>query len=167
MKKLKLTSVLLIWILSGCVSNQENAERERSREDSVVSTLNDVDPVFIPLSDANEMIQSYLNSIDYMNNDTDLHSLIFSADSVRAYLTDTNISGLKVLFAHTQQFISQRGSGTDAGYLSGGLTLIIAGFDRNGDYRFFANGLALNRAIPCPTNCPGSGTAANDLLVNH
>ncbi len=126
---------------------------------------------FISLDTGNKMLTSYLNSISYVGNDTDLQSLIFNADSLRAYLSNPAIVSVKFMFAHTLDYINNGGSGQNAGYLSGELTLIVAGYDTLGNYVYYNYpespvNMVLEHAMPCPASCPSVGTASNSLLAH-
>src|ERR1700761_9069972 len=50
---------------------------------------------FIPIDSANRMISSYLESIDYTHNDSDLRSIIFEADSLEKYIHVARAGGIK------------------------------------------------------------------------
>lgn len=120
----------------------------------------------IPVDSANKMLGSYLNSIGYIDNDSTLRSLSFDADVLRSYLTANpgglNITNIKVMFAHTLDYINEGHGGVNAGYRSGALTLVMAGYDSEGNYILFNNAIVDN-AIPCPVNCP-PGDAGNPLI---
>src|SRR5690606_21419291 len=66
-------------------------------------------PTFIPSDSANKMIQSYLTSTT--GNPDDLRALILDADSMKSYLTDTSIRHLKVMLAHTLNYINDGNNG--------------------------------------------------------
>jgi len=115
------------------------------------------------------MLTSYLNSIHYTQNDTYLRSVIFDADSLRRLLNDNShgeIKHIKIMFAHTLDYINGGHADQMAKYRSGALTLIIAGYDDEGNYIYYPLGKVLNNGIPCPTSCPATGTATDDLLTN-
>ncbi len=66
----------------------------------------------ISISEANQMIGSYLSSINYAANDTTLRSLSFDADTLRSYLNDTShgkIVTLKFMLAHTPNYLASGG----------------------------------------------------------
>jgi hypothetical protein len=117
---------------------------------------------FISMSVANQMITSYLYSINSTANDTDIRSFTVSADSLRAFLANTSIKNVKLIFAHTMSYINAGNSGVNAGYQSGALTIVIAAYDTSGNYVYYG-GNVLDHLIPCPYTCP-SGSAGNDLL---
>jgi hypothetical protein len=123
---------------------------------------------FIPVDSANKMINSYLYSINSTVNDSDLRSLIINADSIRAYLNvNPNIRNVKIMFAHTLNYINAGYGGQYAGYQSGALTIIMAGYDGSGNYVYMSMGsgaMVIDHALPCPASCPGAGTAAYDIL---
>jgi hypothetical protein len=126
---------------------------------------------YITVDVANKMINSYLYSIstDSTNQAPDLNSLIINADSLRAYLANPQITSIKLIFAHTMDYINAGNYGINAGYQSGALTMIIAAYDANGNYVYFAEQgvqgtqYVLDHAQPCPYNCP-QGTAGSSLL---
>ena len=133
-----------------------------------VNSTNTVTPPFVDKQTANTMIGSYLTSIGAPTNTTNLRSLIIDADALRGYLTDSeegkSITRVKLMFAHTEQYINSGHGGENCGYQSGALTIIIAGFDNNGNYILNGGGGVMNHANPCPHYCPSVGTAASDLL---
>jgi len=127
---------------------------------------------FISIDSGNKMIGSYLKSIDYTQNDTDLYSLIYSADSLRSYLSNPKVTKIKFMFAHTLEYINNGGLNQYAGYQSGALTLVLAGYDSNGNYVFYyapksQQAMAMDHLSPCPNCCPRQGTAASPFLVNN
>jgi len=118
---------------------------------------------FIPVSMANEMINSYLYSINASSDDTDLKSFSINADTLRAYLSLTGVKNVKLIFAHTMAYISSGNYGVPAGYQSGAITLIIAGYDASGNYVFYNGNYVLDHLVPCPYTCP-PGNAGENLL---
>lgn len=125
--------------------------------------------VFIPADSANKMISSYLQSIDSgTTGDSSLHSLIFDADSLRAYLNNQNIKHVKVMFAHTLAYVNAMGPGHNVGYESGAFTLVFGGYDEAGNYVFWQGNKVPDYGTPCPSSCPTVGTAASDKFpINH
>ncbi len=120
------------------------------------------DSRYIPLEEANTMIGSYLSSINSSANDTDVRSFSVDADSLRALLDQTGIKRVKIMFGDTMSYINSGNYGHYAGFQSGALTLIIAGYNAAGNYVYY-NGMALDHLVPCPYSCPG-GVAGNNLL---
>ncbi|HVX00398.1 MAG TPA: hypothetical protein VHA52_08195 [Candidatus Babeliaceae bacterium] len=119
----------------------------------------------ISVDTANAMISSYLKGANcYAIVDTNLKSLIVNADTLRAYLNDTSIKSLKLMFAEKTSYINACGFGANAGYSSRGLTLVIVGVNRSGNYVLNSQGMVYDRCNACPTVCP-VGTASNDLIV--
>ena len=130
--------------------------------------LGDSSCLFISQSDANQMIGSYIYSVNNDPNNTvnnpDLHALIVNADSLRAYLTNPNIKSVKLIYAHTMSYINAGNYGKNAGYSANAMTMVIAGVDAQGNYVYFGQlQRVLDHCSPCPSNCP-NGTAGNDLL---
>jgi|GEM_PF-759857 len=125
---------------------------------------------FIHKDTANKMIQSYLNSLDNIPppeegvSPQQLYSLIIDADELRTYLSDPAIKNVKVMFAHTLDYINTGNADIPAGMTSGALTIVFGGFDSSGNY-VYAPGMTLpNEARGCPPYCPSTGTATNNLF---
>ena len=90
----------------------------------------------VSIAEANSMLGSYLTSIDYQKEDTELHSWIVNADSLRSYLNDTSrgkIQNIKIMLSHTPEYVKVS-SGQNCGYKVGALTVIIAGYDSQNNY---------------------------------
>lgn len=121
------------------------------------------DAVFLSKDTANRMIESYLQSIQ-RSTDTPLNCLIVNADSLRAYLNDTSIKNVKLMFAHTSSWVNSAHEGRPAGYKAGALTIVLAGYNSAGDYVYYNGNEVMDNARPCPTLCPINGTAQQSLL---
>jgi len=125
---------------------------------------------FIPVDSANKMIGSYLQSVNAFATDSALDCIIIDADMLRAYLDDScngKISSVKLMFAHTLEYINNGNGGVYCGYQPNALTLIIAGYDIQGNY-IMANGNSLlDNGVPCPSLCPKSGSASNNMVVTN
>ena len=119
---------------------------------------------FIPKDSANKMIGSYLTSIDDELANEPLYSLLLDADELRVFLSDNNIEGVKIMFAHTLDYINKGNDGVHAGYKSGALTLVFAGFDEDENYVYAPGNLVPNALRPCPPLCKVVGNASNNLL---
>ena len=122
---------------------------------------------FIVVDTANKMLNSYLNSINYTDNDTDVQSLIVDVHQLRKYIdsipgSDT-ISHIKLMFAHTLNYANSSHAGTNAGYNSNALTVIISAYGPNGTYMFYSGNMVLDYTQPCPPICP-AGQAGSPLL---
>ena len=124
--------------------------------------------LFITSDVANEMISSYVTSLssDPLKGQTpDIHSFSISADSLRAYLANSRLTNVKLIFAHTMDYINAGNKGKFAGLQSGAITIILAGYDANGNYVYYGQGgqMVLDHCLPCPSSCP-NGVAGGDLL---
>jgi hypothetical protein len=117
---------------------------------------------FITIETANEMISSYLSSINFTANDSDVFSYTINADSLRAYLADASIKNIKIIMAHSMAYINAGHVGQNAGYQTGALTLILAGYNSSGNYVYY-NGMVMDHAAPCPYTCP-AGNAGGVYL---
>ncbi len=122
------------------------------------------DPSLIPKDTANKMISSYLRSLD--GSEDDLHSMILNAETLRQYLKDSSIKKVKVMFAHTLNYINAGHGGQPSGLKSGALTVVVVGYGSDGNYIYPPgdSDKVIDRAVPCPTNCPTFGSASDDLL---
>ncbi|MBS1773645.1 MAG: hypothetical protein JST82_12365 [Bacteroidetes bacterium] len=118
----------------------------------------------IPKDSANKMISSYITSLNGNPDDVNLYSLIIDADQLRLYLSNTNIKHVKLMLAHTLEYINSGHSGQNCGYKSGALTLIIAGYDASNNYVYYDANMVMDHMLPCPSSCPSSGTAANNTF---
>ncbi len=127
---------------------------------------------FIPADSANKMILSYLTSINYQQNDTDLDCLTIDADTMRAYLANTNVKKIKLMFGHTLEYINAGGGNQYCGYQTGALTVIIACYDSMNNYVYYhapqsAVNMVMDHAEPCPSNCARGGSAASNVLIQQ
>lgn len=120
---------------------------------------------FIPVDSANKMLQSYLVSINAdVDTNQNLQSIILDADAIREYLSNPSIRKVKVMFAHRLDYINSGHFGVNCGYTSGGLTIILAGFDANNNYIFAPGDMVPDRGTLCPPGCVNSGTASDMYL---
>lgn len=123
---------------------------------------------FIHIDTANIMIESYLRSIQAdstAKQGQELYSLIMNADELRTYLNrNRDIKNVKFMFAHTMEYINAGNMGKPAGYKSGALTIIVAGYDKNENYIFAPRMTVPDHCAPCPDYCPKGGTASSNLL---
>jgi hypothetical protein len=135
-----------------------NSAPRYANRDSGASSL------FIPMDVANQMIGSYVQSLGSSQNalGDNLKAFSVNADSLRAYLADTSIKNIKLIFAHTTEYISAGNTNKFSGLQSGAMTIIVAGYDASGNY-IYLGGKVLDHAAPCPYTCP-PGSAGADLL---
>jgi hypothetical protein len=141
-------------------TDQQSSEHVDEARHNLIA---DNSPVFVSQEEANDMIQGYLSGIDYPANDTSLRSLLYNADSLRSYLSDTSIHQLKLMFA--QDVSSDSHAAVSPACFGPGLTIVMVGVDANGDYRLYRGTQALNHGVPCPKNCMVSGSAAANTIV--
>ncbi len=165
MKKQILTLFISALLLAACKSRKEQVEVQ------VTNKITNHDLLMshaIHRDTANMMIASYLESIND-SNALELRSLSFDADQLRFYLNDTTngrITRLKIMFAHTKDWLDAGNQGMRAGTKAGALTVVLAGYDTYGNYVYIGeNGNhVLDYAVGCPTNCQSTGGASSDLL---
>lgn len=169
MKKLLLPVMALMIVCQSCQTDPKTG-KQPILSDSGSVTLPQTQPDspytrFISIDSGNKMLNSYLTSIGYPDDDSDLHSIVLNVAQLRRYLDSKpdSITRLKLMFAHTLDYINTGHGGEYAGYNPNALTLIIAACNQNGDYVFFDTNYVLDYGAPCPTNCP-PGNAESPLL---
>lgn len=121
----------------------------------------------VSINDANRMIKSYLNGIDYTRNTNEIRSWIFNADTLRQYLSSgagADIRYLKLMLAHSMEYIISGNEGKRPPANSHALTVVIVGVDNENDYIYNAEGDAYEYCMPCPPECLPQGDAAKDTL---
>lgn len=124
---------------------------------------------FIPVDSANNLISSYLTSVNYQSSDSSVRSFIIDANALREYLTvgsGLQISGLKVMLAHNADYIQSGHYGLPCGYSKDALTVVLAGYGDDGNYIYAPGNKVMDYSMPCPANCPKFGSAVGDLLPN-
>ena len=101
MKKTLLLFALTGLILSGCHDNDNNPNKHCIEVHKYHHPMGGSETFceYIPVDSANVMINSYLGSINQPQDSNNLHSLDYSADSLRAYLSDQRVTGVKFMFA--------------------------------------------------------------------
>ncbi len=148
---------------ANCSANENVMERNKGNGHKGGETSQ-----FIPVDSANKMINSYLMSINGYASDTALDCIIVDADMLRAYLDDScngKIAKVKLMLAHTLDYINNGNAGVYCGYQPGALTLLIAGYDAQGNYIVASGNTLLDHGMPCPAYCPRSGNASNNMIV--
>lgn len=172
---MKLTSIAFLafaalLLLTSCggnstSNNDKKTDSNEHRMQAFVGGGYSGTDVFITTDSANKMISSYLQSVDSAGvGDSSLHSLIFNADSLRAYLSNPEIKNVKVMFAHTLEYINAMGPGHNVGYERGALTVVLGGYDVHGNYVLYKTNQVPDHANGCPLHCPVVGNASNDLF---
>lgn len=170
MKKHLFTIAMMIGLLPFPACQPRRASNTQSAPPTVSPALTattDSFSRFIPADTANKMLSSYLQSINYTHNDTDLQSLIIDVKQLRRYIdsmpgSDT-ISYLKLMFSHTLGYANSSKANTNAGYNSNALTIIMAACSANGYYMLYSQNTVLDYARPCPPICP-VGNASSPLI---
>lgn len=122
---------------------------------------------YIPVDSANKMVNSYLTSLS-SSADTNIRSWSIDVDQLRLLIDSTAgtnpVKHLKIMLGHNLNYINSGKGGISAGFSKNALTIIVAGYDGLGNYIFVGNDGVLNRARPCPSNCP-PGNAGYDLII--
>ncbi len=110
----------------------------------------------ITVTNANNYIEDFIDNY-YDTNKFPTKSFIFDAGLLRDYLNDnTNIVNMKFMLGE-RQF-------DDDGTMKTLPTLIIVGYDSNGNYIKSSTNMVLDGSKPCPPFCPTVGNAANDTI---
>jgi hypothetical protein len=156
----KLTPLFMLAIMvTGCKSRHDIS----SKFDTTDYTFPDV----ITVDTANKMVNSYLNSVNYLSTDTNIQCVTFPAGLVRKYLDSltgsSSIAYLKISFAHQLVYINNGHQNVNSGFSKNALTVILSGCDTNGSYIYYAGNSVIDNGMICPTNCP-PGDAANPLF---
>jgi len=137
---------LLLILLASC----------HNKKSSVKAGSKTAYEAFIPVDSAKKMVSSYLTSINYQANDTELRSITISAAELRYYLdslpNSSNIKNVEIKFAHKLSYINSGNKDKPAGLKTRALTVILVGLDQTGEY-IYANDNVINRGTPCPFNC--------------
>jgi hypothetical protein len=110
---------------------------------------------------ANYLIGSYLTSIDYQNNQVDLRSLTFDADTIRSFLTNSNVVNLKFMFAHRDTYVNSDYYGVNCYLKAEGITFVIIGLDAYNEVVYTSNEMVLEHSLGCPYLCGSSSTFFN------
>lgn len=109
----------------------------------------------ISVPEANGYITEFINN--YFNTGkVPVKSLIMSADLLRDYLNNDSIENVKFMLG--ERTVDEDGTSKKT------LTLVVAGYDSNGDYVLTSDGKVPDHLVPCPNMCPTVGNAANDLI---
>jgi len=158
-----LTVVSTGIFLVACHSGPDRPHQEHGHQWLATDTFSR----FIPVDTANVMLTSYLSSINYANNDTDLQSLIVDVHQLRKYIDSMDgsdeITHIKLMFAHTLSYAKSAKSGVNAGYKNNALTVVIAAYNADGNYVLYQGNMVLDYTQPCPPICP-SGNASSPFL---
>jgi hypothetical protein len=177
---MKYTSVILLSLIVCASSCNDSCRNHNDRKEITCRPTRKCPPhlhdqadssSFVSIDSANKMVSSYLASINYPQDDTDVYSLILNADSLRAYLSDTRIKNIKIMMAQTLSYINNVGYGQYAGYQCGALTNVIVGYDSLGNYVYYISPgrppMVMDHMCACPNICPERGTAQSNLFVPY
>lgn len=170
MKNIRLTGLIALS-LAACNNGQPGAaasDKDNAPAAPAMAFLAPPASALISLDSANKMIGSYVSSVQSgEQGSANVKSFIIDANTLRDYLNSDNgksITKMKISLGHTLDYINRGAAGRPCGYQNGALTILLSGIDQNGDYVFYKNQV-LDHAMPCPTACPVSGSAQNDLLM--
>ena len=106
----------------------------------------------ISLEEANTYIQTFITDY-FATNRFPIKSVSIDAAPLRNYLNDNpEVSNVKIVLGERVN--------TDE---SKEITMILVGYDANGDYVLAGENQVLDQSAPCPSNCP-LGKAGNDLI---
>jgi hypothetical protein len=160
--------LLALSVLAGCTASNANPRPVNPAKQGLKTTgFGYGFPDVIPTDSANKMIGSYLNSIHYIGNDSEVEAFTLNASLLRMYLDSlagsSAITGLKVFLGHRLSYINNGNANKNCGYNNNGLTLILAGYTSTGDYVYMNNNLVIDNSMACPTFCP-PGVAGNPFL---
>lgn len=109
----------------------------------------------ITVTTANEYIENFISDY-YDTGKAPVKSMILDANILRTYLLNPDIEDIKFMLGARD--IVHQGNTIQV------FTLIVAGYNANGDYILTNNGLIIDQSRPCPPECPPVGKAANDFI---
>jgi hypothetical protein len=165
MKKSLFLTVGTLLLIFACSKKNSNPDTNVNKKNNAVNLISQaqlgLDSPFIEIDSANKMITSYLNA---RSGENDLNALIIDAEALRYYLQNTDIKKIKLMFAHKLSYINNGGVNQYGGLNKNSLTLVIAAYDEDNDYVYSNYGKVMDFCEPCPSNCPQSGTAAQNTL---
>jgi hypothetical protein len=175
--KMTITALLAVASLTACQNGGENKDAGANKQTEPQalasgmgdSTTTEADTCLscIPVDSANKMIGSYITSLNGNTGNQYLYSLIANAADLRKYLNDNpSVTNVKFMFAHTLDYINAGYGGQNSNTKAGAFTIVIAGYDANGNYVIGANGV-MDRLSPCPNTCPSTGTASSNTLPTN
>lgn len=108
----------------------------------------------IPVDEANDYISNHIATY-YETGKYPVKSLLFSAELLRNYLNENpNIENMKFMLAVKPD---------DAGIEN--ISMIVVGYDAEGNYVKLPGNMVLDHCMPCPYNCPLIGNAKNDHII--
>lgn len=114
--------------------------------------MNKTNGAEVPVATANGYITQYIDDY-YTPGIMPVKSLIMDAGLLRDYLSNTDITNVKFMLG-----VRPFGMGET-------ITLVVAGYDVDGNYVLTDSGEVLDQANPCPTNCPTIGNAQYDTII--
>jgi|GEM_PF-487269 len=172
--KMTIAALLAVASLTACQNGGENKETGANKQTEPQalasgtgdSSTTEADTCLscIPVDSANKMIGSYITSLNGNTSNEYLYSLIVNADDLRKYLVDNpSVTNVKVMFAHTLDYINTGHGGQNCNTKAGALTVILGGYNSSGNYVIGTSGV-MDHAMPCPTSCPSTGTAASNTF---
>lgn len=160
-------TLMILAAISALAACQTSEKKSTKTNDSAVSKVTDEQSTFISIDSANKMISSYINSIDYMNNDSDVQSITYNARDLRKMLdsmiASETITEVQIKLAHKLSYINDGHANQPAGYNKDALTFVLVGINAQGDY-VNAGTAVVNFGRPCPSHCL-PGTASNPLII--
>src|SRR5689334_13154041 len=124
-----------IFMLLACTKKNSTSNAEMPKTSNVPDFGSyaqlGLDSPFTSIDSANKMITSYQNG---KAEATDLNSLIIDAEALRYYLQNSDIKHIKLMFAHKLSYINSGHANESAGMDYNALTLVIAGYNGEGNY---------------------------------
>lgn len=110
----------------------------------------------IPVEIANGYINDFIANY-FHTGKAPVKSMIMDAGLLRNYLANDKIQNIKFMLGER----TVHESGVDNRVF----TLVVAGYDAEGNYILTPDGNILDHMSPCPADCPTLGNAANDNII--
>lgn len=105
----------------------------------------------IPVDQANGYIDNYIQSY-FSQGKFPIKSVSIDAASLRNYLNaNLTIENVKIVLGQTDDTTT------------GKITMILVGYDQNGNYILNSDNTVLDNTMPCPDQCP-NGVAGEDHI---
>ncbi len=123
-------------------------------------------------NDAQVQVNSYVDM--HCHDANPIYSVVIDANMLRDYLNSktpnaegqmgTQVSELKLIFAHDLTYAEARAAGTLTPNDPELLSFVLLGYDPTGTYILTSNNKVFDQMGPCPTECPIIGQAACTYL---
>ena len=144
MKKTLITAALALTLFS-CSKKEEEAPKTANK-----SAASNFPGQMISSSQANEEIGSYLESINYPDNDSTIRGFLMNADTLRLLLSNPEVKGVMTILCHDKSYAEDSYGIPTQTHLS----MVVVGL--NSDKEIITTHV-MNFLQPCPPYCTLDG----------